>query len=450
MPSLPFAYRAMTPEENIWRLKTGFGPGVFELAADAYTALSTSLAATASGTDASMNAMGQEWQGPSSERAQAAFRQHAAWLHKQSAVAAQAAHVAREAQFAYTASLGAMLGVEVWLFDHYRRRAEVAAASTTKLAPFALGAAVALIIEYGLIKEAAAEVMSGYDAAASAALATLPKPEVPLPIVFGDPGPTPPGMSLENPVLKHFSDTGDRSIIDRGDTGVGDRTGDPRTDPGNDPGTDPGKSTPDPTDPTTPDATQPVDQAPELDPTSSPSDSFANPSADGSGTNSMQPQGFSEPSQSSTTLAGLNGGVGSLVALNMARGGLGAMPGASSGFRMPSNWSLGRGTAFGATSNPTAAGPASRNNPPRGATAPKAQMRRRKRDEDREKSKVFVPGEPQEVPVLEQPPVIGVIEYADAERREEHEESETEQLLLVGVIGGAADEPAAANPERAR
>lgn len=164
----------------------------------------------------------------------------------------------------------------------------------------------------------------------------------------------------------------------------------------------------------------------------------------------MEPQGFSENSQSSTTLAGLSGGVGSLVALNMTRGGLGAMPGAASGFRMPSNWSLGRGTAFGATSNPTAAGLAPRNTPPRGATAPKAQMRRRKRDEDREKSKVFVPGEPQEVPVLEQPPVIGVIEYADSERREEHEESETEQLLLVGVIGGAAEEPAATDPERAR
>ncbi|MBF6300563.1 PPE domain-containing protein [Nocardia amamiensis] len=449
MPSSPFAFAAKSPEENIYRLKTGPGAVALEIAADAYTSLAAALATTASGTDASMNAMGYEWQGPSSEQAQAAFRQHADWLHRQAAVAEQAAHAARGAQVAYSTALAAMLGVEAWLITHYAKKAAVAAVSTTKLAPLAAGAAVALAIEYQAIRFTAAAVMSAYDGAAHAALATLPEPEVPSPIVFGGgPEATPPGTSFENPVTKHFSEeTGNRSIVDPGDrTGSGDKPGDPGTDPG----TDPGKPPPDPTDPTTPDPTQPVEQAPVDSTSSSPSDSLANPSLDGSDTGSMEPQGFSEPSLNSTTLAGLNGGVGSMVALNMARGGLGAMPGASSGFRMPSNWSLGRGTAFGATSNPTAAGPASRNTPPRGATAPKAQMRRRRRDEDREKSKVFVPGEPQEVPVLEQPPVIGVIEYADPERREEHEESEIEQLLLVGVIGVAADEPAVADPERAR
>jgi hypothetical protein len=42
-------------------------------------------------------------------------------------------------------------------------------------------------------------------------------------------------------------------------------------------------------------------------------------------------------------------------------------------------------------------------------------MRRRRRDEETRTGKVFTPGEQYEVPELERPPVIGVIEYEDDE-----------------------------------
>ncbi|MGW4719194.1 PPE domain-containing protein [Nocardia sp. NPDC004260] len=455
MPFMSFDYFALPPEVNIHRLLSGPGVAALTTAAAAYADLAAGLAAAASGTDGSTVMIGGAWQGPSSDRAQAAFRQHAGWLHRQSVVAMDAAKSAAELGTIFGEAEGAMLGVEAWLAEWYAKQAALAAASTTQLAPLTLGAMAASELEYLAIWGAAAGVMAGYDGAASAVLAGLPTPEVPLPIVNGGPG-------LESaPNLLASPDITNPLATDTGHTNqdvVNHQTGDT--------GRDPVKSNPDPTDTSQPsdttqpadttqptdttqpvDTTQPTDQLPDMD-NPSLSDSLANSGMDGSG--SFDQQGLLGASQNSTTLAGLYGGAGSMAALNMARGGLSAMPGAASGFRMPSNWSLGRGTAFGASPNPTGGGLASRPTAPRGATAPKAQMRRRRRDEDRKKSKVFVPGEPQEVPVLEEPPIIGVIAYGDADRRDEPDEPDNEQLLLVGVIGNTADEPATADQEPAR
>jgi PPE-repeat protein len=454
-------YLALPPEVNIARLLSG--PGVFalETAASAYAELAAALAAAASGTDGSTTMMGGAWQGPSSDRAQAAFRQHAGWLHRQAAVAADAAKSVAELGAIFGSAAEAMTGVEAWLAEWYAKQAALAAASTTQLAPLTLAAMALSELEYLAITAAAAAVMVGYDGAATAVLAGLPTPEVPLPIVNGG-GPIPDGTTYDfvSPEIKNPLDNGTHTIQnDVGNHQTGDPGGDPaktNPDPTDPKPTDPTQTT-DPTQPadtTQPvDTTQPTEQLPDMDNPSSLSDSLGNSSLDGSGTGSMDQQGLIGASQDSTTLAGLYGGSGSMVALSMTRGGLSALPGAASGFRMPSNWSLGRGTAFGASPNPTGGGPGSRPTAPRGATAPKAQMRRRRRDEDREKSKVFVPGEPQDVPVLEQPPVIGVIEYGDADRRdelEELEESDNEQLLLVGVIGSDVDESATVDPEPAR
>lgn len=89
-----------------------------------------------------------------------------------------------------------------------------------------------------------------------------------------------------------------------------------------------------------------------------------------------------------------------------------------------------------------------RKGPPRGAVAPKARMRRR-RDDEKRSSKVFVPGEPQDVPVLEQPPVIGVIEYEDRDGRDE---PMLESVPAVGIIerNDNEDEAVLASAERPR
>ena len=168
----------------------------------------------------------------------------------------------------------------------------------------------------------------------------------------------------------------------------------------------------------------------------------------GSGDGDLGQSWFYDTSQNSPTLAALSGGAGSLVALNMARGGLGSMPGAATGFRMPASWNPGAGRAFGAMPQQATSGPMARKGPPRGALAPKARMRRR-RDDEKRSSKVFVPGEPQDVPVLEQPPVIGVIEYED---RDSRDEPMLESILAVGVIerNDNEDEAVLASVERPR
>jgi len=51
---------------------------------------------------------------------------------------------------------------------------------------------------------------------------------------------------------------------------------------------------------------------------------------------------------------------------------------------------------------------------PRGASAPAEQMRRDK-DKRKKSGKVIAPGEDQNVPVLDEVPAIGVLEFADEE-----------------------------------
>ncbi|MGW4329092.1 PPE domain-containing protein [Nocardia sp. NPDC004573] len=433
---MEFDYLALPPEVNTARLLSGPGAAALATTTAAYATLATGLAVAASGTDASTAAMGAVWQGPTSDLAQAAFRRHAGWLHKQSAVALDAATSAAELGAIFGGAQEAMTGVAVWLAEWHLKQVALAAASTTQLAPLTLAAMAASELEYLAITAAAAAVMFGYDSAASAVLAGLPAPEVPLPIVSG--GSIPEGRSSDfgSPQIQdpRISDQGSHAAQSDGASQTA----------------DPGASNPDPSSPQPVDTAQPTDPLPDMDNPSLPSDPTADSSANGSGTGSMDQQGLIGVSQDSTTLAGLSGGVGSMVGLSMTRGGLSAMSGAATGFRMPSNWSIGRGTAFGASPHLPSGGPAVRSNTLRGATAPRAQMLRRRGDEDRKKSKVFVPGEPQDIPVPEQPPVIGVIEYGDADFREEFDKAAGEQSLGIGVIESAADDPATTYDEPAR
>ncbi|NUS44489.1 MAG: hypothetical protein HOQ24_12470, partial [Mycobacteriaceae bacterium] len=114
---------------------------------------------------------------------------------------------------------------------------------------------------------------------------------------------------------------------------------------------------------------------------------------------------------------------GGFFSLGMTPGSMGSMAGAATGFRMPANWS--NGTAYGASNAPANAPVRA---PIRKVSAAKKQMRKRR--EENSESKVYVPGEPQEVPVLEQPPVIGVLDASD-----DHEDTPVlESALPVGVL----------------
>ncbi|WP_228002903.1 PPE domain-containing protein [Nocardia australiensis] len=415
---LPFTFIALPPEINLMRLTTGgSGPAGMAAAAAADVQFAAAMNAAAAADHGSTGVLAAGWQGSSSDIAQTAFAKHTAWLADQAAVASATAAATAAIANAYAGAVVAMPSAVELAAVHINR----VTFSMTHNAP-ALAANEAY---YQVLWGRAAATMGVYAGLAATAVASMPPPLTPPMIVTGGQlGGDIGGGGPQHPVVssmidKHDQITAQGKSAPGGGTALHDTHSSPGpTSPtntshgtGGDPtphtGTDPAHATPNPADttPTAPNAEQALPDMSQAAP------SLTDTPADG--TTSMEQPGFSGTSPYSPTLAGLNGGAGSLVSLGMFRGGLGTMPGASTGFRMPSNWSLGQGTAFGATPNTTpTAGPASRSTPPRGATAPKAQLRRR-RDEDRGTSTVFVPGEPQDVPVLEQPPAIGVIEYDD-------------------------------------
>ncbi|MFI7667904.1 PPE family protein [Nocardia sp. NPDC049526] len=439
---MPGIWDALPPEINVGSLLSGVGVETITAAAESYQVSAQTLMAAASNTASAMLDMGETWRGDSGDLAQAAFSNHTKWLEQQAMTAEAVSGVLHTVAGEFSAAQSAMAAVGAWLSANRAEQTLLAATNQggQNTIPLLLNQ-----LEYFAIWGAAAGVMDGYEGAVVPTLSTLPAPALPAPIVT-DPGIPPSPPQFQVPVYTPKSGTPQQfdttttntttnntttnnTTTDTNNTTTGD------TNTGN---TDTGKT---PTDTTqSPTQTQPTTADPS-EVTSPLSDSGSYAGTDGA---AEQP-GFYGTSPNSPTLAGLNGGAGSLVALNLARGGLGSMPGASTGFRMPSNWLRGPGTAYGASSNPAGgAGPAGRGAPRKGAIAPKAQMRRR-RDEERKPGKVFVPGEELEVPVLEKPPVIGVIEYAD-----EHPEDVVVEGDSLGVLERSDDEAAVAEPEPAR
>lgn len=450
--AMPLAFGAMPPEINILRLLGG--PGVFTtlISSATFSLAAAQLNATAATFDGSTSEMATTWQGLSSSNAQGAFRNYAAWLREQAAVAAEAGTLVDTMAGAFSAAQSEMSAVAAWLSSFRARETVMLAAAATM--PGAAAGLVAMEAEYMAIWAAAAGVMGGYAGEVVPALAALPPPLTAPPIVtgggsdptqylnIGDP-PGPPGPP--SPPPPGPTDPGGPP---NGPTGTDGPTGtnDP-TPNGDDLGSLGDK---DPTDlrPTDPagDSTTPTD-AERLAPDMSSGGTGGDSGVNGIDGISADQQGFYGTSPYSTTLAGLNGGMGSLVGLGMLSGGVGQMSGASTGFRMPSNWNPGAGRAFGAVASEPSVGPAANRAPRRGVSAPEARMRRRRRDkEENKKSKVFVPGEFEEVPVLEKPPIVGVIEYADSDRRDDL----AEQAVAVGVIEREEDDTPVALSERPR
>ncbi|MFC9897787.1 PPE family protein [Nocardia sp. NPDC127579] len=377
---MPF-YGAYPPELNSGRLSAGPGPAPMFAAAKAYGAVAAGMKATAGGSEGLTSAMAATWQGDSANRAQSAFREHNVWLHSQAMIAAQVAGQAFAQATAYSTALASMPPLAVILANRAVTTALVASNSLAQNTP-AIAANETLYLAMWV---QAAAVMETYDAA-TAVNTVLPLNPAAPPITSA---PYPQMAPIGSPTIAGGLDsalTGPQSL---------------------------GAEAIDAAANTVPDVAQAA-EAPISELTG-----LTDPLAEApfQGLESLdgptEQMGFPGTSPTSPTLAALSGGAGSMVALGMVRGGIGTMSGASTGFRMPSNWRLGTQTkAFGAIPQAAPFAPVAPRKPPTGAIAPRT-GRRRDRDEEHRTGTVFAPGTPGDVPVLERPPAIGVLEHFD-------------------------------------
>lgn len=442
-------FAALSPLAMSIALNTGPGPWAMEQTATAYRAIAQTMTVAVGCSEAHTAALAANWKGDTSNGALSAYRRHTAWLQQQADIANQVA-VRCDAQAAAYMQARAIMPRPEAIIANRARAASLAVGSTmagASAAAFAINEA-----EYMVMRALAAAAMAGYEAESQANAASLPPPIPPPAITSASGGGMVPPLTSLLPGSganssnwapggqtgefggggSQFDSSGGqdgRPSSSGGGSGGGDGGGGGSSDGGGGGSADSGGggSSGGDTLPADGGGTGPSDAVPGdpglRDPVGAPetlSDMGGVNGPDGFGQGAMQGDpGFLGTSPGSTTLAGLQGGVGSAVALSMVRGGIGAMSGAATGFRMPANWSLrAPGATFGAPVTPASA-PPPRNAPPRGAIAPNTRRRKRDREELRKTAAVYTPGEPQEVPVLEKPPAIGVIEYSDeAETRD--------------------------------
>ncbi|MEV0360931.1 PPE domain-containing protein [Nocardia sp. NPDC050697] len=413
-----FGFGALPPEVNSARMLLGPGPAPMAAVADSYALAALALATMAAESAGAMGVLETTWRGPAASRAQRAFRNHGTWLEQQAQVAAQAATSAAAVAGACAAAEVAMPPLGAILANR-AASATLAASNTMGQNTMAIAANEAV---YMAMWVAAAAVMEAYAAEALGAAAALPPPVPPPPITtlgtgyeavqtFGELGGDEYSAADDTGTrLERLADTGGGGDTG-GDTGGGGDTN-PRdlTQPA-DPGPNPGN---DLTNPPTEPPQAPGDPGQALGDVERAGAGLPDSLADTtSGGEVLDQHGFLGTSPYSSTLAALNGGaLAAAGGLGLITGGLGALAGSATGFRMPRTWTPGAGTAFGAAPSAPSAAPVSRQ-APRGVTAPRATMRRR-RDEERDgQVSVFVPGGEPEVPLLEEIPVIGVISYDD-------------------------------------
>ncbi|WP_280400033.1 PPE domain-containing protein [Nocardia carnea] len=451
-----FEYFALEPLQNRALLDSGAGAAPLTNASTAYKAIDNALDASAANTDGLIKSMAVAWpHGVSSQRAQSAFREHNDWVREQSGNAGKIGQLADQGAQLHNNALATMpsrFEIEAAIAQLAASAALMATSGAVAsgggpVAPAALvvfGAASAwhamAEFQYNRLKVQAATTMMGYEIGSLKLLGDLigvagsltPPP----PIVIPGPGSAPaPALDPVGPLQSLITKGPDSPYYPGNDTAtnVQQHTGN-GTDSGGDPGSGgsdsgPGGDGPDPG-PSGPEQPPLTDSQQPLAP-----ESGYGSGVDGYGGDSAGSGPLLGVSPESTTLAALNGGAGALTGFGLVRGGIGAMPGAATGFRLPTGWSPGSGTAFGAP-NAVSAPAAPARNAARRVSAPTARMRRRRQDEETRNGKVFAPGEQFEVPELERPPAIGVIEYQD----EELEIDLAADSSLVGVLD-RLDEP---------
>lgn len=452
---MPFIdYFAMEPLANWMQLNSGPGAAPLFAASTAYVGVEEALDSAATGTDGLSKAMGSSWEGMSGPRAQAALRKHTGWVREQASLAERMSKLATKAGQAHNTAVAMMPTLAEILANIAKRAAAAATASAAAAGgaatlPLAAAASLAMAeaeAEYLILRTRAAAAMALYEAKAIDTLEQLAALQIepPPPMVTGGgggvestPQHTPPDTTgpLKNlidkgpdsPFVKTDNNTGPQHSVGDGTRSVSDGTqsvsdGTQSVSDGTNSTSDLGQS-----------GSQADRALPDIERALSPGDSpyAVEHGLDSGSLDTQVHDGLFGTTPYSTTLAGLGGGVMGFASFGMMQGGLGSMSGAATGFRMPGNWTPGTGTAFGAGTGNTSATPMSRAASRPGVSAPSERMRRRRKEEDKGKpAKVFVPGEQLDVPVLERPPAIGVIEYDE----DDIQEDITSDAVLVGVL----------------
>ncbi|GAB2452655.1 PPE domain-containing protein [Nocardia tengchongensis] len=440
---------AQEPEVNAAQLLLSPGPAPLQLASEAYAVLATALTAAADASDGSTYAMSLAWTGPAGTSICQAFYNLTAWLRGQAEKAAHTALVMQGLQVAAATAQAAMVHVVAELAAI--QAAKIAAVASNSITGLAASALAASEVAHMAVRLEAATVMTMYAESAMSGLSALPPSSAPPAIASGAPV-TPASLTGFENLPTGIGDLFGRSGPGIGTTGPGGALASgggarvldsPVSNPGGSPpvsgppaGGQPGGGQPG--------AGQPGGgggQPGPVDPQQLGSDMQAPPLPSGSGDADPTGAGPAVPEQSglygtpqtSTTLVGLNGGAASTAALGVTRGG-GTVLQTATGPRMPVGWKPAATQAFGAGAGTPAEQPLPQRSPPRGASAPRAQLRRR-RDEQRDGSKTFVAGGATDVPVLDHPPGLGVIEY-DAGDTEPV--SASERVLASGVLDSDA------------
>ncbi|MFI6218500.1 PPE family protein [Nocardia brasiliensis] len=421
LPNVDFG--ALPPEVNSARIQPTGGFMPMMAASGAISAMSGALNTMAAVSQGSMAEMGSSWRSRASEAAQERFGQHTGWFHQQAGVAAAAAPLVARLADAYFFALMTMppLGVIV------ANRIAGMSLAVSNVAGQNTPAIAANEAAYYQMWIQAQAVMYKYAGEAISALGALPPPISPPPQIGGGLGTGPsPGAAGGDGATPTAGPVPEGATTVGAGPGGG-TVGDPGTAGGADgvsgTGTDATNSATDLTQ-----SSAPVAESSNVDPSS------ADPLSGGGTGDAAGSSGFFGTSSFSPTLAGLNGGLGSVVPLGMAFGGAGGVMTSANQFRMPASWAARPGATFGALPSEAAPAPVGRT-APSGASAPASRMRRDRREYDTEHSTVFVGSVPGEVPELSNAPAIGVIEYDSAEPAED----DGVEQVLVGVIDSGDD-----------
>ncbi|MBU3066827.1 PPE domain-containing protein [Nocardia sp. NEAU-G5] len=434
-----FEFIALPPEVNAARLTFGAGEVPLQGANAAYTAMAAALHTAAGDSDGTTATMTGIW--PTGHTAQAAFSNHAGWLHGQAENAARSAQVASAAAGAYMSAVGIMPPVAECLAAKAAAAAAMTAAATTgAMTPAALGTEHYYDV---VLRGQAATSMTTYSAAANTIVAGLPTvtpppeitsgggggpggPGLGMPVIGGGGAPLSPPTAIGSPVSlagQSLTSAGSQAVTSAGSQAVTSAG----TTLGNQAANTLGQAA--------------AQQLPSLGPGDSAlADALNPPGAEnlpdyaGYGQH-FDPYGLAPYS---STLAGLSGGAVSMVAMNMVQGGVGTMSGAATGFRMPSNWVARTAKVFGALDEqaPESVAPSAAS---RGASAPAEQMRRDKEKKRKASGRVIAPGADPNVPDLEDAPVIGVLEFRDDEAVQDVAD---DLALSFGVLENADEDPA--------
>jgi hypothetical protein len=393
------------------------GPGTLPIitAAEHYGAVAAGFHGAAASVGGSTALLEEAWNGASSEGAKGSFRLYRSWLieHGNVAMGTSAAfHLAAEE---HSVARAKMTAVQTWLAEFEVRQTALALGG-----PGTVPVMLASEAESVAIFTAATNVMSGYAVGIGNAIARFPTPTTAQPIVNNGGGlGTPPGNPVPGPWGK--------TVVPI--TTPHPPPGNPIPPPGNpppgNPTPPPGNPTPPPGNPVPPSPTDPLPGGP--DPVS------GTPSTD-QGTNGYDTNSDSLNStadQSIDTTSGSTGLGAGYAAFSMTRGGLGAMSGSATGFRLPAKWGSRGSRAFGAEDEAETRPALRRGAAPKGASAPEGQLRRRKDREKTRSATVIAPGEDIEVPDLETgDPGLGVLGYVE----ELADEPMAETSGSIGVI----------------